>query len=458
MHHLYELARTIIEFAIVLGIMVLVHEFGHFLVAKLCGVRIETFAIGFGTRLFGYVHNGTDYCLRALPLGGYVKMAGELQPSGDITVTGAPDEFTSKTRFQRVLIALAGPAANFVLSFFLLFLVAHYHHEVDQYLNGPAVVDYVPVNTPAAHDGLTPGDTIVSFNGKANPTWEAILEESQFNLNRTVPFSFLHDGSIRTGSLTVHSGDGSGEVSPDDIAAAGLIPREQTVPISVTDVQSDSPAARAGMQTGDLLLRIDGIQPHSVPALLAYLRDRNGATSEILVQRQNHTLTLNVTPTMMPVPNAPTQYRLGFSYRQPPVDITQLPIAASLHESVKENAHGSTFILRTVQGLFTRQVSVKQMSGPVGIAQVIDVKAQEGFWPLVAVMAAISINLAIFNLLPFPPLDGGMIFFLLIESIIRRDVNQQVKERIYQVAFVCIIFLAIFVMFNDITRLHIGKP
>jgi len=451
--HILHLLFVVVEFAVVLGIMVLVHEFGHFAVAKLCGVRVETFSIGFGKRVLGYTYKGTDYRLSILPLGGYVKMAGEM---GGDTASGAPDEFTSKPRWQRVLVALAGPFSNFVLAFVLLALVAHYHHEVDKYLNGPAIVDYVPQNTPAARDGLAAGDTILSFNGLDHPTWEAVLEECQLNLKRSLPFTFTHQGQLLSGVLTVSNADNSGEISPDDLADMGLIPQQQPGPISVTDITAGTPAARAGMETGDLIERIDAIEPHSVPALLAYLRDRNGAPATLQIQRGGQPLTLNVTPVKMEVPGAATQYRLGFAYRLPPVDVVRLPWGAAVSESVKENRHSSTLILRVLQGMFTRHVSVKSLSGPVGIAQQIDIATQLGTWTLLTLIATISLNLGIFNLLPFPPLDGGMILFLLIESVIRRDVNQQVKERIYQIAFVCVVFLAVFVLFNDITRLHLG--
>jgi regulator of sigma E protease len=452
--HLPVLVRAIPEFAVVLGILVLVHEFGHFAVAKMCGVRIETFSIGFGTRLFGKVVNGTDYRISALPLGGYVKMAGEM---GGESNTGAPDEFTSKTRFQRILIALAGPFANFVLSFFLLFFVAHYHHEVAQYLTGPAVVDYVPLNTPAANDGLTTGDTITRFGTADNPTWDEIVQQTALNLNRALPFSFTHAGKTVDSNITVNIADPS-DFSQQTLANAGLIPREQSGPIGVLAVESGTPADHAGLKPGDSVSRIDNLDVHSVITLLAYLRDRDGATSTLQIIRKGQPVTLTATPQKLESPGAPTQYRLGFQPVKSPVEVEQLSWSASFHQSLKDNADGSKLILRILQGLFTRHVSVKQMSGPVGIAQEIDFAFQLGFWPVISTMCLISINLAIFNLLPFPPLDGGMIFFLLIESLIRRDVNQELKERVYQIAFVCIICMFVFVMFNDIARLHIGKP
>lgn len=454
---------VVLEFAIVLGILVLIHELGHFLVAKACGVRVETFSIGFGTRIFGFRYGDTDYRISILPLGGYVKMAGELGGDGaplsanDSPVphaTPAPDELTSKPRWQRILIAVAGPVFNFVLAFFLLFLVAHYHHEVDHYLHGPATLDYVPLGTPAAKDGLAAGDTITSFNGVAHPTWEQIFDQSALNLNRPLPIAFTQNGQTRTSTITINVPSDS-EFGPDDLMNEGLMPQMDPGPINVLSVSDDSPASRAGLQAGDQLVSINGFRPHSVYALLGYLADNKGATDTLGILRHGQPMTLTATPEKMATPGAPDQYRLGFTYRPPPSDVERLPIGKALAESFHQNLDGSMLVLRIIKGLFTRHVSIKQMSGPVGIAQQIDIATQMGIWPLIGLVSLISLQLGIFNLLPVPLLDGGMIFFLVIESIMRRDVNQQFKEIVYQVAFVCIILFAFFVLFNDITKLHL---
>jgi regulator of sigma E protease len=293
-----HLLVVIIEFAIVLGIMVLIHELGHFIVGKLCGVRVETFSIGFGTRLFGFEHNGTDYRLSLLPLGGYVKFAGEYGAEADAS---APDDLNAKPRWQRILIALAGPFSNFILAFFLLFLVAHYHHEVDQYLTGPAVVDYVPLNTAAARDGLSAGDTITRFNKVVHPNWEQIFEESALNLNRPTSIAFNHHGQILTGFITISSGDNS-EFSEDNLLSAGLIPRMGPGPIDVLDVTNDSPADRAGLKADDQLVRINNLYPHSVTAILAYLQDSNGQPASLGILRNGQPLTLTATPEKTEVP------------------------------------------------------------------------------------------------------------------------------------------------------------
>lgn len=461
-----HLVHVIVLFAIVLGILVFIHELGHFLMAKACGVRVETFSIGFGPRLFGFKHGDTDYRISALPLGGYVKMAGdndnpaERRLDESIDLHGAdhphdPAEFNARPRWQRILIALAGPMANFILSFFLMAAIAHYHYEVPAFLTGAAVVDYVPQNSSAAKAGLSTGDTITKFSVDKNPDWETIINDCMLNLNHDVPFSYSHNGEVHSGTLHVTPSDkNSVTADPIDQATTGLLPREQTGPINVTDVQSGSPADRAGLKKGDLIDQVDNFQPHSVPALLAYLRDRNGAPTVLNVNRDGQHLTLAAAPEKMDVPGSAPQYRLGFSYKPSPTQVQRLPLGQAMSQSVKDNLRDSTLVGRILKGMFTRHVAVKSLSGPVGIAQQIDLAWQYGNWVLLGLMSTISLQLGIFNLLPIPLLDGGMIVFLLIESAIRRDLNQTIKERVYQVAFICLILFAAFVMFNDIMKLH----
>lgn len=455
---------VLVEFSIVLGIMVLVHEFGHFAMAKLCGVRVETFSIGFGPRLLGFRRGDTDYRLSLLPLGGYVKMAGDnpaeehrLDESYDLhgnPMPRDPAEFNARPRWQRILIALAGPFANFILSFFLLTLMGMCHHEVDQYLDGPAVVDYVPQNTPAAQIGLQPGDTITAFYKDQHPTWDRIVEDCALNMNHDVAITFTHDGQPHTAKLHI-AHEGSAEFdAPSDLFEIGLIPQMQPT-IGVLQVSAGDPAARAGIQGGDQLVSMDGVPMHSVYSLLAYMKDRNGAPSTVVMLRHGKPLTFHVTPQKLDNGAGDVQYRLGFTNLMPPVKIQHLGLGRAMVQSYKDNRDDSTLIVRVIKGMFTRHVSVRSLSGPVGIAQQIDMATQLGMWTLVRLMSTISLNLGIFNLLPMPLLDGGMIVFLLIEAGMRRDLNQQIKERVYQVAFVCLIAFFAFVIFNDISKLHL---
>jgi regulator of sigma E protease len=445
-----HLLSVLVEFGIVLGIMVLVHEFGHFAVAKLCGVHVETFSIGFGPRLFGWRRGDTDYRLSLLPLGGYVKMSGDVPgelPSGD------PGEFNAHPRWQRVLIALAGPVANFLLSFVLLILVGMFHHEVDQYLDGPAVVDYVPTGTAAAQAGLQPGDIITQLGRDQNPTWMQIVEDCALNMHRSLAITFTHNGQSVSNTLRVDTSSTS-DFTPDSMPEIGLIPRMQQTPITVMSVENNTPASHAGFEAGDELAQIDSLQPHSVAALLGYLQDRSGAPAQVTLLRNGQPVHVVISPEKLPGNGGEPEYRIGFSPKPTPVEIQHLPLGRAMVQSYKDNLDDSTLIMRVLKGMFTRHVSVRSLSGPVGIAQQIDLAAQQGFWTLIRLTSTISLNLGIFNLLPIPILDGGMILFLAIESIMRRDLNQAIKERVYQVAFVCLIVFAVFVIFNDITKLH----
>jgi regulator of sigma E protease len=439
---------TILQLAIVLGIMVLVHEFGHFAVAKLFGIRVEVFSIGFGKRLFGFKRGDTDYRLSILPLGGYVKMAGDTPGE---TPTDDPGEFNAHPRWQRICVALAGPIANFILAIALMTGVSMLHNEVQEYISGPAVTDYIPTNTPAIATGIHSGDRIVHYDNVDNPTWENVAIRSLLNINQTVAFSFLHDGQRTDTKIYVESKGGADTFSLDKL---GLVPRMQTTPVQVADLTPNTPAARAGLQAKDEIATIDGLRLHSVPALLAYLQDRAGKPAVLSILRSGTTVPMQITPELLDSGDGTKLYRLGFAPVQPPVKVERLPLGKAIVASWEFNKKGSLLIVEVLKRMFTRQVSVRSLSGPIGIGtQIHQAVEMPGWMPLIGLMSYISLNLGIFNLLPIPILDGGMILFLLIESAIRRDLNQQIKERVYQVAFVCLLVFAVMVIFNDLTKL-----
>ncbi|HEX2918516.1 MAG TPA: RIP metalloprotease RseP [Edaphobacter sp.] len=438
---------TIIQLGIVLGIMVLVHEFGHFAVAKLCGIRVETFSIGFGKRLIGFRRGDTDYRLSLLPLGGYVKMSGD-NPGEAPT---DPGDFNAHPRWQRMLVALAGPFANFILALGLMTGVSMLHNEVQEYISGPALTDYIPANSPASRTGIQSGDLIVHYDTVENPTWDQVAIRSVLNLNHNIAFSYMHDGQRVDTKLFVEAKGGPDNFSLDRV---GLVPKMQTVPVKVDALEPNMPAARAGLKPGDAIVTIDGLHLHSVPALLAYLQDQAGKPASLVVNRNGRMIPIQITPQLAEVGDGSKDYRMGFHPVQPPVKVQHLPFGKAVAASWEYNKKGSMLIVEVLKRMFTRQVSVRSLSGPIGIGQQIhEAAAMPGWMPLIGLMAYISLNLGIFNLLPIPILDGGMILFLVVESIMRRDLNQQLKERVYQVAFVCILVFAAMVIFNDITKL-----
>jgi regulator of sigma E protease len=442
---------TVIQLLLVLGLMVLIHELGHFIVAKLCRVRVEAFALGFGTRLCGIVRNGTDYRINALPFGGYVKMAGEIpgeEPSDD------PGDLNNHPRWQRMLIAVAGPAANFLLAFGLMTGAYMLHFEVSAYETGPAVTDYISAASAAGKTGIQPGDTVARFDTVANPIWDDIREHAALNPGRVVPFSYTHNGRRVDTTFSVPSKVGSDKLNTDPAVVIGLIPKMQDTPIKVEEPAPGSPADKAGLQHDDQIVSIDGLQLRSVQALLAYLADQKGKPAKLDVLRNGRHLAMTITPEFNDAGDGNgTAYHLGFQPGVPPSTVEKLPFAKASAESWAFTKKNSLMLGDVIEGMFERHVSVKQLSGPIGIAVVVHQAAQAGWIPLVGTMSMISINLAVLNLLPFPILDGGMIFLLIVESIFRRDLPMPVKERIYQVAFVCIILFAAMVIYNDIAKL-----
>ncbi|RRA48964.1 RIP metalloprotease RseP [Acidipila sp. EB88] len=447
---------SILSMLVVLGIMVLVHETGHFLAAKLFGVRVEVFSIGFGTRLFGFRRGDTDYRVSLLPLGGYVKMTGETTPETRAEGTGEvhpgdPGDFNSKPRWQRICIGLAGPVSNFILAFGLMTGLYMMHNEVDAYLNEPAVIDFVAQGSAAAKAGLKAGDHIVQFDREHNPTWQQVAIRMGINGNGTVPMTVARPSGETTVQLPV-----AGVISKDglDPTALGFEPSIQAQPLTVREVEPGYPLARAGVKAGDVLASLNGQVLHSVSSVAAYLKENGDHPVDVEVKRGTQTLHFNIQPVIGDNGAGEKGYRIGFRPQPPPFVVEQQPFSQAARRSFHYNVQSSGQIVEVMRRLFSRHSNVKQLSGPVGIARATgEATLMPGWQPIINLMAMISLNLGIFNLLPFPLLDGGMILLLLIETVMRQDLNVEVKERIYQVAFVVLILFFVFVTFNDVSRI-----
>ena len=432
---------SLFYFVIVIGFMVLIHEFGHYAVAKLLGVRVEQFAIGFGKRLFGFRKGDTDYRINALPFGGYVKMSGE-NPMDERS--GDPREFMSHSRWHRFLIAIAGPVMNILLAIVLLTGVYMVHYEHPAYLDQPAVVGWVEHGSPAEKQGVKPGDRIIQIDGVQNPTWEQVEVKQLLSANQPLAFTVQRGDQDIRGTLVPVSVTSSGA------GFAGWTPYE---PVVIGDVEAGMPAAKAGLKPGDKIVSLDGKPVPSIQAMIDSLQQAKGRPEQLQVERNGQTLTLNVTPVLADTPGASEKhYRLGFanSYQ---TKVTKLPLPEAFSHSLEDNKRYSLILLELVGKLIQHKASLKTMSGPIGIAQQAGEAAQQKGWtPLLGLCAAISLNLGIFNLLPIPIMDGGVILLLFIESLMRRDISLRIKERIYQAAFVFLILFAAMVIYNDIAK------
>lgn len=433
-------------FVVLVGVMVVVHEFGHFAVAKFFKVRVEAFSFGFGPRLFGYKYGDTDYKVCLLPLGGFVKMTGE--NPGEEEPVNDPGAFSAHPRWQRMLIGVAGPSANFVLAFVLMIFYFGWINEVPDIKT--TTLEWVTPNSLADQAGLRPGDIVEQFASVAHPDWETFHDLARDNQGRTVPITVDRGGQLVQTSVRLPVREGGKDF---DIEKGGIFVQLFNGPIGVEELLPGSPAEQAGLKPGDSILSADGHIFHTVNPLLDYLQGGKGKPVNLMVARKGSAPILLVAhPSIQE-----SEWKLGFKFlppADPPVRANPLSIASAVHEAASFSSENFVMILEVLQKLVTRQVSVKQLSGPVGIAVVAGQAAKTTYWqPKFFLAAGISINLGIINLLPFPILDGGMILLLLIESTIRRDIGVMVKERIYQAAFVVLMAFFAFVIFNDFSKL-----
>jgi regulator of sigma E protease len=432
---------SIVAVVAVLGFMILVHEFGHYAVAKWLGVRVEVFSIGFGKRLFGFRKGDTDYRVSAIPLGGYVKMSGE-NPMDERT--GDPAEFLSHSRWHRFLIAIAGPLMNIFLAVFLLTTVYMVHYEYPVYLDTPAVIEGVKHDSAAAQAGLQGGDRIVRVDGIENPTWEQLQPRVWLSPNQPLTITIQRGDQVFEKTIVPKA------VTTSEVGSAGWFPKQ---PVIVGRLETEMPAAKAGIKENDRIVAMDGSPIGSIETMIERLQQTKEKPVELTVIRGGQTLSFRMQPVLSKTEDPKEQrYRLGF-LNKGETAVTKLPFTRALSLSLQENKKYSLLILELAKKIVQRKVSLRAVSGPIGIAQDAGYAAQQKGWtPLMELMAGISLNLGIFNLLPIPILDGGVILFLLIEGLMRHDISLRIKERVYQAAFVFLVLFAVMVIYNDLMK------
>jgi len=473
---MHDFFVSAVAFIVLVGVMVVVHEFGHFLVAKLCGVRVEAFSVGFGPRLFGVKYGDTDYKVCLLPLGGFVKMTGEnpgevaMVPGTPVAVQGLeklrgldesavradqtmvedPGSFMAHPRWQRMLIGVAGPFFNFLLAFGLMWFYFAFINEVPDIRT--TKLEWVTPGSAADQAGLKPGDAIAAFDSVAHPDYQKFHDLVGNDANKTVPVTVDRNGSIFQTSIHL---PGRIDALHDDLSKAGIFVQYTQSPIQIDQVSPGSPAQRAGLLSGDKILSVDGHEFHTVLPLVDYMQSGKGKPITLTIGRKDVTLP----PIVIHPYTQDSGWRLGFLPAAPenvPVRAEPMDVSSAIGESRDFCAENSLLIVNVLKKLLTHEVSVKQLSGPVGIAVAAGQAVKEPYWSAkFGLAASISLNLGILNLLPFPILDGGLILLLLIESIMRRDISMMVKERIYQAAFVVLVAFFAFVMFNDFSKLQI---
>jgi regulator of sigma E protease len=438
---------AIISVTIVLGVMIFVHEWGHFIAAKLCGVRVDVFSFGFGTRLWGVKRGDTDYRISALPLGGYVRMAGD-NPIEERT--GEAYEFLSRPRWQRVIIAVAGPAMNLLLAF-LLFWGAIWIVGIPTptYVDAPPQVAAVPQCAPVA-TGVQTGDLIVSVNGVKTSSWKKVFSA----LNDLKPGDPINLVVVRNGAQEKLTGRVPSKVQVD----GGNLIGYPSAPAIASEVGIGTPAERAGLKQGDEFISINGKQIATWMQLVETVQHSDGKQIEFVVRRDTKEIPIAITPMQGMDGDGNSVWQVGVlqkvTDRYQPEPFTEAFVLAGA--ATLNVAHQ---VADVIAGLFTGKVSINQLQGVVGIARESGRAARRGPMDMVVFMAAISVNLGLLNLLPIPILDGGHILLLVIEGARRRDLSISFKERFVQVGLVFLLAIFGFVMYSDIwkwvqSRLH----
>ena len=426
---------TLLSFLFVLGVLIFVHELGHFLAARRIGVRVLTFSLGFGPKILKFRRGDTEYCVSAIPLGGYVKMAGE---SPDDPRTGGSDEFMSKTKWERFQVLIMGPVMNIVLAVVVMAVVLAQGAEVPVYQDQPPVVGAVESGSPAEQAGIQRGDLIVDVAGNVVDTWEDLFIAVGTRPDRDVALTLRRAGQTR--SVTVRP-------VPEtryEIGNIGVMPDINPV---VASVIAGEPAERAGLMAGDMVLAVNGERMVTRTQLVETISANGDQEIALTIERDGREQIVRATPEQRG-----DRGMLGIYVAEPTRSFTPGPFEA-LALSVERNIEFSGLIFQTLGGLFIGETSPRQLMGPVAIAQLSGESAEAGWIALFSLMASISLNLGLLNLLPIPVLDGGHILIMALEGVARRDFSMAVKEKMLLVGFVLLMTLMVTVIYNDLTRI-----
>jgi regulator of sigma E protease len=430
---------SILAFIFVLGVLIFVHELGHFVMARRIGVRVLTFSLGFGPKLISFRRGDTEYCVSAIPLGGYVKMAGE---TSEDARTGAPDEFLSKGKWQRFQVLVMGPVMNLALAVLVMAAVLYQGAQLPAYEDFPVVVGSFTQNSPAQAGGVLPGDRIVSIDGRQVPAWKQYYVTIATRAGRQAKLQIDRNGETIEREVVPRA------IDKYDTGDIGILPVMRP---EIGDVRPSTPATEAGLQPGDRILKVNGEAGPSRERVIEFIKSHEGRPLTLELARKDGRLeSVTVSPRKIDgvVMIGATIYPMELKTVNPGA-------VESLKLSVQRNWEWSSMIFETLAGLFTRETSVKQLMGPVAIAGLSGEAAQERSWiPLFTLMAMLSLNLGILNLMPIPVLDGGHIAILALEGVSRRDFSMKVKEKMLLAGFALLLMLMVTVIYNDLMRIQ----
>lgn len=427
---------SLLAFLILIGILVWVHELGHFLMAKLFRVRVEVFSIGFGPAIVKKNWGETTYQIAAIPLGGYVKLYGEEEKISD------PRAFSSKKPWQKILIALGGPLFNFIFTLLVFTLIYTIGVETPKYLKENVVIGYVEKKSLAEKIGLRPGDKIVRINGYEIKEWDdlrkALLNLSLKGIKETEIY-IEREGKILSFKLPIPDVKTGKE-------SLGIAPK---IPPVVGKVIEGSPASQVGLREGDTVVEVNGKKVSTWYEFVKRVHKSKERPIKLKIRRGNNIIEKEIIPAINPRTGKP------FLGVMPKIETVkeQHSLGESLKLALQRTYELTVLTFKTLWGLITGTVSFKTLGGPIAIAQFAGQAAESGLVPYLSMMAFISLQLGIFNLLPLPILDGGLILLFSIEWFRGRPLPEKFKENWQRVGFALIVTLMMFVLINDILRL-----
>lgn len=429
---------TFISFIVVLGVLIFIHELGHFAVAKFGGVGVEKFSLGFGPRVIGVKYGETDYVLSLLPLGGYVKMVGE-SPGEEVSEEDRARSFTYKPVWLRAAIVAAGPLMNLVLAAILIPAIFMIGVDVPAFLDKPAVVGFVVKDKPGATAGIRKGDLIEAIDGARIKTWEDLLTQVTLNPGKPLTLAVKRDSENVNITLTP-------DTQPDNGAGfAGIYPPVEPV---IADVSSGYPAKDAGLASGDRIVSING-KEITHWAELEDIIHLDGSKKTFVVSRGGALLTIDITPmynTEMKL------FLIGISRKESYV-VKKYGFIEGVEKGLTAGVKMTGQLFVVIKGLVTGQYSLKTLGGPIMIAKEAGRAAKSGVSDILSLVAFLSLQLGIINLFPIPVLDGGHILFFGIEAVKGSPLSDKFMTIAQQIGIALLVTLMVLVTYNDILRL-----
>lgn len=452
-------AQAIFAFVVTIGMLVSIHEYGHFWVARRCGVKVLRFSMGFGKSLWSWTDShGTEYIVAVIPLGGYVKMLDERE--GEVSRDEQHLSFNSKPVLSRIAIVAAGPVANFLFAVFVLWLM----FMVGVRTLMPQVGKVIP-GSSAAVAGIHPGDEIVAVNGIETPGWQAVNMEllAYIGESRNLNFSIrsgepgaVSDGAVKDRNIVVIDWLAN-EEQPDPVRSLGIVPYSPEIPAVIGQLSENGAAARDGLELGDRILLVNGEWVDDWMHFVKVIRDNAGKPLQLLVVRGGVSRNIQLTPGRRSIDGVTTGF-IGagaqqVSWPEAMIRYLQYGPIESLIKGAQTTWLMTSMTLKSIWKMVVGLISVKNLSGPITIAKVAGASLESGLENFLYFLAMLSVSLGVLNLLPIPILDGGHLFFHLVEMLRGKPISEKTQTLSLRIGVTFIVGVMMLAVYNDLSRL-----